>query len=490
MEPLEKYWKLMRLNPSGDASAIDRPPALQHLTTECHDLITADPLNNRHLQSHLTQQLHQHSLPAALCLRSFASHHILMSCLKFVSMYGSHYHFRLADIAHVTLNDDGELGIEITHENGKLSIQRSAKYATKDGQRFKPLAFQILEKFDPTKAGLGVWASRLTWQDSKFRKLLHDEFKFLIITDWALLNDTKPETLKRMLIKNFNFPDLVRDQARNVNIDSSIYQSELQKLQELTIILQAYHEVYRFDRQNKIIQPTPNSLSKPSKSSRGQSCSDPTPEQYDRMIAKLHPLLPSTTALSEELIQEKLRTIADYIRRHRLKQLPTDHIEESTSSEIDNIPNEILLLFDQYLHLAIGKTIKNRLTGPRVKAKKAEMLIKILKLTYQKGLSQDDVAKQLNLPGQYTVARILSFKLLITGIIGHMSEQLKNDTPSLAEYFNDADRLLALQDQLESYLRYIFSKNAKERSTPIRNRHDRSQLSEIICDFLTQHYPD
>ena len=125
-----------------------------------------------------------------------------------------------------------------------------------------------------------------------------------------------------------------------------------------------------------------------------------------------------------------------------------------------------------------------------MKAKKTESFIKILKLQYQKGLVQAKIAEQLNLPGQYTVAKILDLKALITGIIGHMSEQLKKDTPSLASYFNDADRLLALQDQLESYLRFIFAQEAKVRYTPVHQRRDRSQLAEVICQFLTQHYPD
>ena len=249
--------------------------------------------------------------------------------------------------------------------------------------------------------------------------------------------------------------------------------------------MQTYHEVYRFDRQHKLINPATHSTPP-----RGQSCPDPTTEQCDRMIAKLRPLLPSNTTLSEDLLREKLRIIADYIRRHRLKQIPISEAENNTSDELDNIPKELLILFDRYLGLAITKAIQTRLNAPRMKAKKTESFIKILKLQYQKGLVQAKIAEQLNLPGQYTVAKILDLKALITGIIGHMSEQLKKDTPSLASYFNDADRLLALQDQLESYLRFIFAQEAKVRYTPVHQRRDRSQLAEVICQFLTQHYPD
>lgn len=511
MEPLEKYWKLMRLNSTGDASPIDRIPARQYLESECQPWVLEDTLDNRSLQKHLVLQAQKGSVNALLSLRCYTSHHILISCLRLINLYGQYYRFSLADIALVTLNDDGKSDVKITYQNDQLLIQRLQE------SRFQTLSFRILEKFNPEKAGLGTWAARLTWQDSYLKKLLKDEYGLLLISDWALLNETKPASFKRMLIKYFGFPDLDKDESKaqkakveNPKIHAPMYQSMLKQLDELVLILQAYHAVYVVDRRQALTQPQVEQLSDRTQenctqenrsSHRGQSCPEPTSAQYDRMVQFLRPRSPEALKikLSEDFLRNKLRGtgeenaelgIADYIRRHRLKQLPQLPVETTDETGIESIPKELLRLFDRYLGLAIQQALQMRLTGKRMKPEKAQQLIAVLRLQYQNGLNQTEISKQLNLTGQFMVSRILNFKALAIGIIGHMSQQLKNDTPSLAAYFDDPDRLLALQDQLETYLSFILSQDKKWRYTPARNRADRSQLGQAICEFLAKYFPD
>lgn len=510
MEPREKYHTLMRLNADGDASPFDRAPARQYLETECHEWVSKDTLDNRSLQKHLVRQMQAGSLNALLCLRCFASHHILISALRVVSLYGKYYRFGLADIAIVTLNDDGKSDVKITYENNKLSIQRLSE------SRFQTLSFQILEKFDPEKAGLGVWASRLTWQDGKLKKLLKDEYGLLLVSDWALLNDTKPTTFKRLLIKNFGFPNLEKDQvkaktnpAEFSKINAPMYQSMLRELDEFVLILEAYHAVYVVDRKDALTRAkaarsaSKTNTSETETSVQSQSCPDPTSEQYARMIQFLIPRSTEATQkqLSEKFLQHKLQgktedekdsdiSIAEYIRRHRLKQLPPAQPTDTSTTALDRIPRELLILFDRYLEMGIYQALQTRLTSKRMKATKASQMLQALRMQYRDRLTQTEIAQHLNVPNQYTISRLIDFESLSTGIIGHMSQQLKNDIPSLADYFEDPDRLLDLHDQLELYLSVLIREDRSWRHTPPEKRTHLSQFGQALCQVLDNRYPD
>jgi hypothetical protein len=470
METLAKYWKIMRLQGSGDIVATDRPTALQHLNAEYGEFADQDPLPDRALQILLARQLQQSHVAAALCLRCFASYYILMSCQRLVKNYGQHYGFGVLDLVPVTLNDDGSLAIEIVQHEGTLSIQRPQNTANKQGNRFQPLAFRILEKFDPEKSGLGTWASRLTWQDAKLKKLLKEEYGILMIGDWALLNDTQPSTFQRILIKHFNFPDPALEQAK-----TPAYAAAIKELNQLVAALQVYHDVY-------VAEHTPK---------RGRACPEPTIAQCQRMMAQLQ-LSPGTIGSpdsAEAFRSGNLMTIADYIRRHRLKLLPPSDLAQrpSASSDTPIIPEEFLQLFNRYLGLAVTQAITQRLEHPSMKPEKASNILKVLDRQYRQGMPQGDIAKDLGFPRQDTVSKLLDFKHLKIGIIGHMSERLKNDTPLLAEYFNDADRLNTLLDQVEAYLDVILREDGRWRYTPLDKRQAPSQLASAIGDFLEQY---
>jgi AraC-like DNA-binding protein len=474
METLAKYWKIVRLESSGDIAPLPRPTALQHLQTEYSEFADQDPLNDRTLQTLLVQQLKQAQLAAALCLRCYASHYILISCQRLVNNYGEHYGLKLSDLAPAVLTDDGSLPIEITPHPDKLSIQRPKKYENKQGERFQPLALRILEKFNPEKASLGTWAARLTWQDQTIKKILKEEYGILLISDWALLNDTQPAAFQRILIKYFNFPDPAQP------LPSAAYQSAAQQLLTLVATQQTYHDIY-------VAEHVPT---------RGKPCSEPTLEQCQRMMTQLGmvPGQPGSPDSPHDFRAEKLAALADYVRRHRLKQLPPpDQLlaaSSATSSAII-IPQEFLRLFDRYLGLAVAQTLQTRLTAKRMKPQKAKNILKALHLQYRVGLTQTEIAQQLGFPRQDTVSKLLDFKAMATGIIAHMSDRLKNDTPLLADYFNDPDRLLTLLAQLEGYLELVLKKDAQWRQTASQHRKEPSQLSQVIGDFLDQYpHPD
>jgi hypothetical protein len=462
MAALEKYSTIIRLQSSGEIKAIDRPSALQHLKTEHTEFASQDPLEDRTLQTLLVQELRQAHNPAALCLRCYASHYILISCQRLVNNYGDHYGLTISALAPRTLDDDGHLDIEITYHNNQLSIQRPAQYTDEKGDRYQPLSYRILEKFDPQKGSLSGWASRLTWQDSKLKKFLKEEYGILPISDWALLNDTQPQRLKGILIKHFNFSNPDKP-PKNPGPN---YQREVQQLLTFVKTLEAYHAIYRAEH-------TPQ---------RGKPCPEPTLDQCQRMIAYLN----LSENNPEDFPTKHLHPIADYIRRHRLKQLPPQAMVPTSGGS--SIPSELLLLFDRYLKDAVAKTLTNHLS--RQNPDKVRKILTILHLQYNEYLSQTSIAQELGLPGQYTISRLLNFKLLSIGIATHMAERLRNDTPKLAAYFNDADRLLTLQDQLQGYLEALVSEDERLRYNAAQSRQgQRSQLGEAICNFLEQYRP-
>ena len=474
MEALSKYYKILQLHsPNPIAKAC--PSAQAHLAAEYPDFAESEPIKDRNLQRLLKRELDQGSIVAALCLRCYVSYTVVLVCQRIVSLYGERYGFRLEDLTPIVLTDDGELDLEITR-TPKLSLQRPVKqrpvkHSSESGDRFQPLSYSILEKFDPEKSGLNTWTTRLTRQNQKLKEFLRDEYKILLISDWALLNTTQINPLKRLLIKYFNFSE------------------NETPIQDAILLLHAYRKVYL-----KKYQLQKNTQTR---------CPDPTPNEYAEMITLLTPeffthCLQNLEPLDDpklneiqirdekaEHLKRKLSELAIYLRHHRLKQYPPITFQPPTTDYSE--------VFSPYLKKAIVDIIQARLTTKRITPEKQKNFLIALHLLYREGKTQTEIAQILGFPRQDTVAKLLNLKALTIGLSCHMLTHLKHDIPTIAQACLDPDQLLKVQSSLDEYLQTVMLEDEKWRYTTPSFRAGNSQFGELLDTVLDQCldlYPD
>jgi AraC-like DNA-binding protein len=456
MQNLRKYWHIVRLRFSGSPSDDPAPPALRHLEAHYPEFSHQDPLDDRALQTLLMQEVRQASALAALSLRCYISHTILTVCKLLVSTYHERHGVELTVLTSYLLTDDGELPILIQNQQGKLSIQRPLT-PQEDPQKtstiFQPIAYKILEKFDPNKSALSTWASKLTRQSSELKQVLKEEYGILLITDWALLNDTTPNAFRKILINYYHY--------------SEQPEANCQALDAQVAILTAYQQVYR-----KYHPPAP-----------GKTCQPPTLEQCQEMIS----ILGSADRDPQTFLDEKLYPIAQQIRNYRLHRPP---LAKSESQSTNAAESQFSGIFDNYLKGAVAAAIAAKVTQPNSTATQQanqRRCLTALYYLYQVGLSQSEIAKKLGFSGQDRVSKLLKLKDFYASLKFHMLVMLKKEIPEIASACDHPDHLLKIETAISEYLAPLAEEDKKWNSTPLEKRQQPSQLGRWICECLTQY---
>ena len=178
MSVVSHYWHLQRLDGTGQCRRQSLATARTWLQSQRTELPQSSDEDDRALQVHLLacwQQAPEPVVFALLCLRCFVSHAIRQACLQLVSQFGEYYQFRGADLFPFVLDDDGKpLG------------------------RYRPLGVHIIETFAPGKTSLENWAMHLTRNQSDLNQFLIERGLYRV-SDWAILNDTAPSQLVKIL---------------------------------------------------------------------------------------------------------------------------------------------------------------------------------------------------------------------------------------------------------------------------------------------------
>jgi hypothetical protein len=434
------YWQLCRLSSEGRATVKEMPVAHNYLEQLWPRLPKQD---DRNLQWLLMQELRAGNQAAALCLRSYVSHGIVRKVRHLVGEFGTTYRFREVDILPYVLTDDGEL--EIVIEGGAL--RRPAHFANADGELFQPLSYRILESFKPDReSSLNSWTTMLTQQDPGLRTILKDEYGLLLMTPWALLNDTKAISLKNILLKYHGFFEAQCDRP--------------------TRVLTAYREVYLADRIGQ----------------KRAVCLPPTIEQLEKMLARLQDLPGGAIADSHRLL-EVLEEIATHIRKHHLGQHPiqADRLVHRDRGCTD-IPLEMAGEIEQMLAKILFESLMER--TEKMRAAKRARFLQALRLLYIEGLTQKEIAAQMDLPRQDNVSKLLSFSKLRSGMECHMLDFLRSRIPSVETACQNPDRLLEIQSDISTYFEPYFKEDEIWRYTQPGLRKEKSQIGVLICEFL------
>lgn len=430
---LTRYWTLVRLTASGGYRMDQVSQAYAYLQQYGSQLSAGINVDHT-LQVQLTQRFKVGDLIAGLCLRCYISSVILQECQALVWRFGAYYGFNEAELLPYVLNDEGEVAITA----------------------FKPLGYKILEKYDPDFATLSTWTARLVRQNADLKQCLK-EHGLLLITDWGLLNDTKPRQLRRILVEYFDEAEAISNQAAWVH--------------------EAYRLVYLPDRPGR----------------RGGICTEPTAEQLQRMASYIQTTF--QYSLTPKMVMARLQWSAKRLRQYRLKQQPKSfgRMEPATSREddrgIDNFLSDYRRQVLQCLDQSVSTVIQGRMQGNsrRTRITTVENFLYALQWYYCEGLSQGEIAKRLQVGGQDRVAKLLKLTQFRSEVKLHTFTCLQNYIQVVANAGDDPEQLLAVDAALNEQLDQLIQQDQDWGFTPIAIQKQGSLLSQRVCEFLKQH---
>jgi hypothetical protein len=460
MEGLSNYWNFVRLRSNGsyDISAV--PSVSAYLQSTFPDRLEAVE-NDRELRHELFAAWRSGETIAGLSLRCRISHAILQECNAIIQQYGVGHRLDRTELLTVCLTDEGK----------PITIDELLRIV-KDKSRFRPLGYQILASYDPSLGAISTWTKRLVLQDANVKHYLK-EHGLLLISDWALLNDTKPKQIQGMLVKTFNWREALAA--------------------EMALVHEAYRSVYLVGALG------------------GGRCADPTETQLQQMgeylDSKTQPVIHSATRNDD--ILKKLRDIAKMIRQYRLKEFSRD------PNGLDNLPNEVEMaieaqdedketFLDGYraqfavcLDGAIEQVIEYRLAAyrhpggkRRPKPEAAAQMVKALRLYYCKGESQSAIAALIDLQRQDQVSRLLKLPELRSDIRLHMLPCLKNYVEVVVEASLSPQRLIEISAVLEAEFDRLLQADEATGATNKKFTSEASQLGQHICRYLDSLPPE
>ncbi|RUS98537.1 hypothetical protein DSM106972_081660 [Dulcicalothrix desertica PCC 7102] len=363
------------------------------------------------------------SLIAQRCLLCFISWQIEQTCLSLEQQFGDFHGFKSRDLLGYVLDDDGSL---------------------EPSKGYKCLAREILENFDPDKSSLVTWTNRKVKQHRELNKYLLERGLYLM-SDWAILNDTKIKQLPKIL-GSFH----------------SLTNIEIKQAQQL---LEAYHKIYRTER---LCQRTDYKIL--------GKCNPPRTEQLQAMIKILQTQAIDnlSNGLSTKVVMQKLQNLAERLREYRLhvrnasfKTISLDAELYKNSTFVDRVPdtnsnniinptedvyeiNEFLKTYrsqmisclDSALHTVIAYRSEKL---QKKDTEKVQQFLTALQLFHCQRLSMGNIAKQLNLRAQDAVARLLKLKEFRADVRQETLVKLQVRVIELAQKYSTPTNLLNLE---------------------------------------------
>lgn len=463
-----QYWNLVKLHASGQVRLEELPSARAFL----QQVLTApalDPTDHPTIQRLLVQHLRDPAIAvsdralAELCLRCFISHQIEQSCIQLEMQFGGYYGFTRQDLLPFVLDDDGR----------SIRRQETGDHtaATASPPAYIPLSIQILQKFDPTLASLTTWTLRLVKQHRELNAFLLQQ-GLCMLSDWAILNDTQPKQLHRILTQFHHLSEVEAQQA--------------------SLLLQSYHAVYRRDR---LLQ--------------GQKgpCTEPSASQLLEITQMMQQQTPQV--LLPSVLLARLHVLADRLRQYRIaikRGIPSgrsldDPGQESLREQLPGQPAEaseedgqvrflqtyrqqFLECLEQALEQGIGDRLK------RLKSPKDKTFLTAMRLFHCKGLPMADIAPAVGLKAQYQVSRLLDLKAFRADVRRCMVQALHSQVVAQAQAYVEMDQLIRLDAQIEAALAEqvdtLLQEDAAIAKTP-KSYQIASVFARRVCQYLDQH---
>lgn len=445
----------MRIDAAGNRQILEIAAAKAFFANSFSELPSNNDVPSADIQQQLLTWLRDASnserrLKAQRCLLCFISWQIEQVCLQLETQFGTVHGFTCRDLLPYVLDDDG-------------SLQPPTSYNS--------FSREILQDFDPQQSSLTTWTSRRVKQHPALNRFLL-ECGVYLISDWAILNDTQPKQLQRILGEFY-----------------LITPAEIKRSQQL---LEAYHAVYRSDRRGK--------------HTRGQ-CTTPTTQQlqqiWQRIEAKTNQML-----LTD--VMRQLQNLANYLRQYRIHvrggSFPTESLDagKEYNSLIERIPSpdshleeqeeqaEFLQFyrpqFQASLDRALTITIQSRVKKlQRKDEEKARKFLTALHLSHCDKMSMAEIAKLLGLRAQDAVTRLLKLKEFRADVQQQLLVILRSRVIELAKNYSTTERLATLEGEitlaLNEQITSLISQAEAEAQSP-KNTSPKTHFTERLCKQL------
>ncbi|MBD2464382.1 hypothetical protein H6G89_25585 [Oscillatoria sp. FACHB-1407] len=465
MSSAVKYWKFVRLDATGRRQVEEIAAAKAFLLQQFGDDLRQSDLADATIQRLLWQVWQSETTPsderrlAEMCLRCYISNQIEQVCLHLEGQFGNEHGFTRYDLFPLVLND-------------VLEVRRAPQIATRT--TYRSLATEILQSFDPAKASLSTWATRLVRHDKEVNAFLLDHGIYLI-SDWAILNDTTPKQLQRIL--------------------AEFHALTIAEINQASQLLQAYHQIYRQDR-----------LQQRQSGGKGQ-CPPPTLDQLRRIAQYLEGV---TQKLTPEATLSRLQALATLLRQYRIYvrggAAPTESLDqpeqqalavELQSPERDaeqEEENEFLSFYRNQFLSSLDQTLA-QVTSDRLgqlRRKGSEVMQQFLSgmhLFHCQGRSMTEIAAEVGLQAQYQVTRLLKLKEFRADVRQRLLLTLRDRILDKAREYADPNRLksldqtidAALDEQIAAILQQAEAEASVARHCPLD-----SLFARRLCQYLDQ----
>lgn len=403
---------------------------------------------------------------AEICLRCYISNQIEQVCLQLESQFGSEHGFSRYDLFAYVLDDDFR------------ASERSFRATNATAVVYRSLSSEILQTFDPSRAGLSTWVIRLVRHHRELNAFLLQQGVYLV-SDWAILNDTTVKQVRRIL--------------------AEFHDCTLLEIEQACHLLQGYHQVYR---QSRLQQRQAGGIS--------GHCNPPTLEQLQRMVEilqKVQAVQPSESLNPQEILSQ-LQELATQLRQYRISvrgnKLPTESIDQPDAydrsveirapepDEAEKEQNEFLTFYrEQFLgclQAAIQQVLEIRVSPLlRKKPETARQFLKAMHLFHCHGQAMGEIAAQIGLNAQYQVSRLMKLKEFRADIRQQVLVMLSDRIRYRAQEYVDPSRLSLLDQQLQSALdeqiSIVLQQAEAEASIP-KNRPLDSLFAQTLCHHL------
>ena len=468
MSTASKYWTLVKLEGSGRLKRCEISSAKAFFQQAFPNCLNQTQVQDVQIQKQLLQWMRESSSPTPLarqeaecCLLCFISWEIEHVCIHLAQKFGAEHGFSCNDLFPFVLDEEGV--------NDKQPLGQKTTY--------RSLARDILQSFDAQQSGLATWTNRRVKFHPEINTFLLQHGVYLI-SDWAILNDTRPQQLEHILLEFYQLTPLETEQ-----------QSRL---------LSCYHNVYRAQR----LQQRKTGVRK--------LCQPPTSQQYQQMAQQL--ALNYQLELSPKTVAVKLQDVATKIRQYRTcirgGYLPTEslHPADGNDSWVDRIAapeptededeylkqQEFLKWYQQQLSISlqgsIAQVLETWLKGLQKRgSQQSEQFLIGLHLFHCQGKSMGEIASALGLKAQYQVTRLLKLKAFRSDVQHHLLKELCDRISDYTKSFPSAQNLDTWQQNIEKALdeeiEPIFQQ-AESDSYVSQNRPLDSPFFKALCHYL------
>lgn len=461
MGSASRYWQLIRIDATGKRRVSEIEPAKSFFYRQFDNLIEQDavsdaPIQRQLLSFHQQEQRSNPSTPDSLagcCLRCYISHQIEQVCIQLEFQFGSRHGFTRADLFPFVLDD------EIRER--PLAVSSS---------RYRSFASEILRTYDSSRAGLNTWVFRRMRFHRELNCFLHERGVYLI-SDWAILNDTSPEQLQRIL--------------------SEFYTLTSSEIEQACDLLQSYHLIYRQDRLQQ---------RQAGKLKSKEMCLPPTIDQLTRIAQTLQN---PTIAGSPDRLISQLQTLAAKLRRYRIflrtGVLPTQFVD--TLMEVPSPPpdeetgefGEFLRFYRAQFLDCLDQVLAQVIEGcathlQRKNPETAQQFLTALELFHCQGRSMGEIAPQIGLQAQYQVTRLMKLKDFRASVRQRLLKLLLDRVLNQAKIYVGPDRLQELDRRIEAALEEQISsviQQAEAEAAVAKDRPLTSLFARRLCRQLT-----